>query len=78
MSETKAYFSEGVWSEYVGPDGSQTALKRKGSVVRCRDCRYHVSVTDGDVCRKPCGDEAAGRVWVEPEGFCAWGKPRSK
>lgn len=78
MSETQAYFSEGVWSEYVRPDGRPTALKREGNVVRCQDCRYHVSVTDGDVCRKPCGDEAAGRVWVEPDGFCAWGKPRSK
>lgn len=62
-----------VWNE-----GKPTTLRWAAPVVRCRDCRYHVSVTDGDVCRKPCGDEAAGRVWVEPDGFCAWAKPRSK
>lgn len=78
MSDNHAHFSEGVWSEYVTQDGMPNALKRACNVVRCRDCTYHVSVTDGDVCRKPCGDETAGRVWVEPDGFCAWAKPRSK
>ena len=61
-----------------GVDIDQIIFDELAHIVRCRDCRYHVSVTDGDVCRKPCGDEAAGRVWVEPDGFCAWGRQRSK
>lgn len=75
MTETQAHFSEGVWSEYVRPDGRPTALKREGSVVRCRDCRA-MRVKYGNT-----GIECwmnGEPFTVEPDGFCAWAKPRSK
>lgn len=73
---------EGIWSEYrpTYSDG-WSAVKRKGDLVRCRDCKGFDAKVDG--CWwfshfEQMGDYSwAGMpVDVEPDGFCAWGVRR--
>lgn len=63
---------EGIWSEYRPTywDG-WSAVKRRGDLVRCRDCKHY---TDDEMeyyhyCGSWCEQ-------VEPDGFCAWGERR--
>lgn len=47
----------------------------RGCVVRCRDCSMY-DAEDGMCMRDP---EHTGCGWyARPDGFCAWGKPKSK
>ena len=37
-------------------------------VVRCRDCKYHMSYWKSDYC------DYFSHVTNDPDGFCAWGR----
>lgn len=43
-------------------------------VVRCEKCRYHFTVDDDDICRRP---GLNGEMLVTPDGFCAWGESKN-
>lgn len=45
-------------------------------VVRCRDCAF--SHDGGNTCRWFYGAKVGAAAMVEPDGFCAWGKPREE
>lgn len=78
MTDNHAHFSEGIWSEFVTQDGRPNALKRACSVVRCRDCRHRVAFEQPLNLERVFCDLRRSLYAVEDEGFCAWGKPRSK
>lgn len=78
MTDNHAHFSEGVWSEYVTQDGMPNAIKRMGNVVRCRDCCHRVAFEQPLNLERVFCDLRRSLYAVEDEGFCAWGKPRSK
>ena len=46
------------------------------SVVRCRDCKYYITNADGYGGHYfTCSYFDSELIEVEPDGFCAWGKP---
>lgn len=52
---------------------------RRERVVRCRDCKHGMGA--GGLCALfafPLGDGHIIPADVEPDGFCAWGKPREE
>ena len=63
---------EGIWSEYRPTywDG-WSAVKRRGDLVRCRDCEHYTE--DEAEYYHYCGSWCEQ---VEPDGFCAWGERR--
>ena len=68
-------------SEYiVGMDytsdthGTDLHIVKREEIVRCRDC---VCFGDG-VCMDNFKTPWEGDIYVEPDGFCAWGERKSK
>lgn len=47
-------------------------------IVRCRDCRHRVAFEQPLNLERVFCDLRRSLYAVEDEGFCAWGKPRSK
>lgn len=58
--------------EHMGKPVKASTLVQREKVVRCRDCeRYHPELYKHINCEK-------FMTYVEPDGFCAWGKRREE
>ena len=61
--------------EFVGISGKMKFpeyIDLNQEIVRCRDCKwFYCLTTDACVCERS-GEKFM--PWVEPDGFCAWGK----
>lgn len=71
----------GDWVYPCQSYGDAIPIDDTQEVVRCIDCKHVAGPTDisGNlVCKVPCGDATAGRAWVKPDGFCAWGERRGE
>ena len=79
---------DGMIEEVVGcreplGEGLYNMWLTEERIVRCRDCKYFHIVrswlgTDMDECWLHASREsgALGKEYVEPNGFCSWGKPK--
>lgn len=72
--------AEHVCPEYVCADLSERPgckvspyWERRERVTRCRDC---VSYRPGGTNHEPRCERSVGTFVPNPDGFCAWGKPR--
>lgn len=69
MSE---YITEWYWDERRNaPNQAQ-----REEIVRCEDCRWRWG-TD-NLCMLPDGNGDYLRIYVKPDGFCAWGERSDK
>lgn len=59
-------------------DGYGNSRPTGEEIVRCRDCRHRVAFEQPLNLERVFCDLRRSLYAVEDEGFCAWGKPRSK